>query len=181
VNAPRHSPEAAEAPKAAARASESSPAAVPNGRTEAVGLGQLKALAGSGVKLGGIAKLLGIVPDEFDAGTATMSLTTGPDMSNPAGIVHGGVAATLLDSAMVFAVHTTLGPGESCATLDLNVHYTRAVALDAGRLEANATVLHRGRRIATVEGRITDSGGHLIAHGTASCMIVESPIAGRAP
>jgi uncharacterized protein (TIGR00369 family) len=90
---------------------------------------------------------------------------------NPMGQVHGGWAATLLDSAMGSAVMTTLGEGESYGTVDLIVHLVRPVTLASGPLVAEGRIVHRGKRIATAEGRLVDARGALVAHGTTTCAI----------
>lgn len=110
--------------------------------------------------------------DELDEGRVVLSLSTKPDFANPLGSVHGGIAATLLDSALGCAVHTTLPAGVGFTTLELKVNYIRTVAVDAGRLTAEGTTIHVGRRTATAEGRVTDERGKLIAHATTTCMIL---------
>ncbi len=95
-------------------------------------------------------------------------------MTNPMGSVHGGIAATLLDTVMGCAVHTVLDDGESYTTTDLHVHYVRGV--NPGKtIVATGTVVHRGRRLATAEGRVLDERGRLVAHGTTSCMVFPAP------
>ncbi|WP_438488794.1 PaaI family thioesterase [Streptomyces sp. S186] len=98
-----------------------------------------------------IGRLLGMEIDEVDEGRVVMSLNTRPDYANPLGTVHGGIAATLLDSVRGCAVHTTLPPRVGYTTLELKVNYIRAVPLDAGKLTAQGTVIHTGRRTATTE------------------------------
>ncbi|MDJ0343597.1 PaaI family thioesterase [Streptomyces sp. H10-C2] len=120
-----------------------------------------------------IGRLMGMEVEELEEGRTVFSLDTKPDFSNPLGIVHGGIAATLLDSVMGCAVHTTLAAGVSYTTLELKVNYIRAVALDAGRLTAVGTTIHVGRRMATAEGRVTDARGKLVAHATTTCMILQ--------
>lgn len=95
----------------------------------------------------------------------------GPQHGNPMGTVHGGYAATLLDSAMGSAVMTTLAAGERYATVDLLVHLVRPITPASGPLTAEATIVHRGRTIATAEGRLTDADGALVAHATTTCAI----------
>jgi uncharacterized protein (TIGR00369 family) len=98
-----------------------------------------------------------------------------PDSSlyNPIGTVHGGVHATLLDSAMGCAVHTVLPQGTGYTTLELKVNYVRAVHAGAGPILAEGTVVHHGGRVATAEGRITsEETGKLLAHGTTTCLIL---------
>jgi uncharacterized protein (TIGR00369 family) len=90
---------------------------------------------------------------------------------NPTGQVHGGWAATLLDSAMGSAVMTTLAAGESYGTVDLIVHLVRPVTPASGPLVAEGRIVHRGKRIATADGRLVDANGALVAHGTTTCAI----------
>ena len=91
---------------------------------------------------------------------------------NPLGMVHGGWAATLLDSCMGCAVHTTMEPGGHYTTLELKINYIRAISTETGRLRAEGKVVHRGRRTATAEGRLVDAAGKLYAHGTTTCIIL---------
>ncbi|WP_431962448.1 PaaI family thioesterase [Nocardia sp. bgisy134] len=118
-----------------------------------------------------IGRLIGIRIDEVEKGYAAMSIQTQPDFSNPLGQVHGGIAATLLDSVMACAVHTTLPAGARYTTLELKVNYIRAVALDAGRITAEGTVIHVGRTVATAQSKALDENGKLVAHATTTCMI----------
>jgi len=92
---------------------------------------------------------------------------------NPMGGVHGGWYATLLDSAMGCAVHTTMRFGRGYTTAELSVNLVRAAKLDGRPLLAIGTVLHVGRQLATAEGRIVDAGGKLYAHGTTTCLVFE--------
>jgi uncharacterized protein (TIGR00369 family) len=119
----------------------------------------------------GIWRLLGMEVDEIEFGAVTFGVTTTPDFANPLGSVHGGVCATLLDSAMGCAVHSTLDPGDFYTTLELKVNYVRAVPVDGARLTARGTTVHVGRRTATAEGRVTDQTGALVAHATTTCLI----------
>ncbi|MEU9991533.1 PaaI family thioesterase [Streptomyces sp. NPDC007971] len=119
-----------------------------------------------------IGRLIGMRFDEVDPGRVVVSLDTRPDFSNPLGTVHGGIAATLLDSAMGCAVHTTLPAGVGYTTLELKVNYIRAARTDGQTLTAEGTVVHAGRRTATAEGRVLDEQGKLIAHATTTCLIL---------
>ncbi|AGP60501.1 PaaI family thioesterase [Streptomyces rapamycinicus] len=121
-----------------------------------------------------IGRLLGMRFDEVDPGRVVVSLDTRPDFANPLGTVHGGIAATLLDSAMGCAVHTTLPAGVGYTTLELKVNYIRAARTDGQTLSAEGTVLHAGRRTATAEGKVLDEQGKLIAHATTTCMILRA-------
>ena len=91
---------------------------------------------------------------------------------NPLGTVHGGWAATLLDSCMGCAVHTTLAKGIGYTTIEIKTNFVRALTLDSGVVEAEGRVTHAGRRVALAEGRIVDAQGRLVATGTTSCLIL---------
>ena len=118
-----------------------------------------------------IALLLGMNMSEADEGRVVFSLEAKPEFANPLGTVHGGIHATLLDSAMGCAVHTTLPAGVGYTTLELKVNYVKAISLDAGTLTCVGQVIHVGGRVATAEGRVTDSAGRLLAHATTTCLI----------
>lgn len=119
-----------------------------------------------------IGRLLGMRFEEVEHGRVVVSLDTRPDFANPLGTVHGGIAATLLDSAMGCAVHTTLAAGLGYTTLELKVNYIRAARTDGQTLTAEGTVVHAGRRTATAEGKVLDEQGKLIAHATTTCIIL---------
>ncbi|KUN80845.1 PaaI family thioesterase [Streptomyces griseoruber] len=119
-----------------------------------------------------IGRLLGMRFDEVEHGRIVLSLDTRPDFANPLGTVHGGIAATMLDSALACAVHTTLPAGTGYTTLELKVNYIRPARTDGQTLTAEGTVIHAGRRTATAEGRVVDDQGRLIAHATTTCMIL---------
>ncbi|WP_416486233.1 PaaI family thioesterase [Streptomyces sp. CL12] len=119
-----------------------------------------------------IGRLLGMRFDEVEHGRVVVSLDTRPDFANPLGTVHGGIAATLLDSAMGCAVHTTLPAGVGCTTLELKVNYIRAARTDGQTLTAEGTVIHAGRRTATAAGKVLDDQGKLIAHATTTCIVL---------
>lgn len=91
---------------------------------------------------------------------------------NPIGVVHGGVAATLLDSAMGCAVHSTLPHGVGYTTLEVKVNFVRAMTAETGRVRCEAKLIHLGNRTATAEGRIVDEAGTLYAHATTTCLIL---------
>ena len=92
---------------------------------------------------------------------------------NPIGTVHGGFAATLLDSCMGLAVQSTLEKGVGQTTLEFKISLLRPITPDTGPIRAEGLVLSHGRRIGTAEGRITDRHGKLLAHGTTTCLIFE--------
>jgi uncharacterized protein (TIGR00369 family) len=138
--------------------------------TTASGLEQVQAVQAGVLPRPGMAALVGFELTRVHPGDVEATLTTRADMTNPMGSVHGGVAATLLDTVMGCAVHTVLDAGESYTTTDLHVHYVRGVH-PGQTIVATGTVAHRGRRLATAEGRILDDRGRLVAHGTTSCMV----------
>jgi uncharacterized protein (TIGR00369 family) len=94
---------------------------------------------------------------------------------NPIGSVHGGYAATLLDSAMGLAVQTTLPAGTGYTTLEFKISFIRGMSKDTGVVRSEGRTLNVGRRAATAEARITDAGGRLLAHATTTCLVFEIP------
>lgn len=119
----------------------------------------------------GMAVLLGMNIAEIERGRVVFEATPTAAHYNPAGMVHGGFAATLLDTCMTCAVQSSLKAGLGCTTLDLNIHYTRGANDKTGLLRAEGKVVHVGRQMATAEGRVTDPQGRVIAHATTSCLI----------
>ncbi|HEY1566914.1 MAG TPA: PaaI family thioesterase [Solirubrobacteraceae bacterium] len=120
-----------------------------------------------------IADLLGMSLVEIGEGRAVFAVEPAEWMYNPIGSVHGGIAATLLDSCMGCAIHTTLPAGVGYATSDLQIRYARGMTVDTGRVIAEGTVVHAGRRLATAEGRLTaEETGKLIAHATTACILI---------
>ena len=119
-----------------------------------------------------IAVLLGMYPIEVSEGQVTFAMEPDERMMNPIGSVHGGIGATILDSCMGCAVHTTLEPGQGYTTSQLNIHYLRAMQPGMGEVRATGTVLHRGRKQATAEGKLFGPDGKLIAHGTTTCLLL---------
>ena len=121
-----------------------------------------------------IAALLGMTVVEVEEGRALFALEPSERHYNPIGVVHGGIAATILDSAMGCAVHTTLPADWSYGTLDLSARFTRPITTQTGRILCEGVVVHRGRSTATTEGRVwAEDGGKLLAHGTGSALLRE--------
>ena len=118
------------------------------------------------------ADLLGMRPAELGVGHAAFVTDAKPTFANPMGTVHGGIVATLLDSALGCAVQTTLDEGVGYTTISLEVKYLRAIRLDAGELRAEAFVVHAGRRQATAEARLTDREGRVLATATTTCLVL---------
>lgn len=108
---------------------------------------------------------------QAEHGLAVFEGTPSPDHYNPLGTVHGGYAATLLDSCMGCAVHTTLAAGQGYTTLEIKVNYVRAMTGRTGPVRAEGRTIAVGSRVATAEGRLTDAAGKLLAHGTTTCLI----------
>jgi uncharacterized protein (TIGR00369 family) len=108
----------------------------------------------------------------FSEGRAAFRLTPKEFHYNPLGTVHGGVFATLLDSACGCAVHTTLPAGVFYTSLDLSVKFLRPVTVETGPITAEGTVVHLGRRTALAEARITDTAGKVYVTATSSCLLI---------
>jgi uncharacterized protein (TIGR00369 family) len=137
------------------------------------GLQYMEAIASGELPAPPIAKLLDMSVIEVEEGRAVFALTPAEWMYNPIGMVHGGIAATILDSCMGCAVHTTLPAGVGYTTTDVQVRYLRAMGGATGRVLAEGRVVHGGRRTATAEGRLfTEQDQTLIAHGTTGCAIL---------
>jgi uncharacterized protein (TIGR00369 family) len=118
-----------------------------------------------------IAELMGFRGVSAEPGRAVFEMEPGPQHYNPIGSVHGGVALTLLDSAMGCAVHTLLDAGVGYTTLEVKTSFVRPITADTGLIRCEGAVIHRGSRIATAEGKLTDANGKLLAHGTTTCLI----------
>jgi uncharacterized protein (TIGR00369 family) len=137
------------------------------------GLEYMQAIAAGTLPAPPVARLLGFELVAAERGWAVFAMEPAEWMYNPIGMVHGGIAATLLDSCMGCAVHTTLDAGVGYTTTDLQVRYIRAMGEQSGRVLAEGRVVHAGRRTATAEGRLlSESDRTLIAHGTTGCAIL---------
>jgi uncharacterized protein (TIGR00369 family) len=140
---------------------------------ELSGLDYMTAIASGALPPPPIAELLGFEIVQAEPGRALFALQPAEWTYNPIGVVHGGIAATLLDSCMGCAVHTTLPAGVGYTTTDLQVRFIRAMSDATGRVLAEGRVLHGGRRTATAEGRVfREADEKLIAHGTTGCAIL---------
>ncbi len=118
-----------------------------------------------------LALTLGFEPGEFGVGTASFTMRVDPSKhGNVMGTLHGGVLATLADSAMGFAFATTLAVDESFATLEIKVSFLRPVR--SATLTARANVVNRGKTTGLVDCRVTDERGRLIAHATSTCLVL---------
>ena len=119
-----------------------------------------------------IANLMGFDIVEVGEGEVVFSVEPREFHDNPIGMVHGGLAATLLDSAMGCAVHSLLPEGRAYTTLELKVNFIRALRGDTGVVRAIGKVVHLGGKVATAEGRLVDSAGKLYAHATTTCLLL---------
>jgi uncharacterized protein (TIGR00369 family) len=158
-----------------------------NSRTRTVTWEDPRALAKAAAGLSGLEYLqqivagelppppIGVLMDfriaELSVGRAVFLVTPAEYHYNPIGVVHGGVAATLLDSAMGCAVHSTLPAGVGYTTLEIKVNYIRPMSAETGEVRCEANIIHVGGRTATAEGRVVDQAGKLYAHGTTTCII----------
>ncbi|MCX4459244.1 PaaI family thioesterase [Streptomyces sp. NBC_01340] len=118
-----------------------------------------------------IAATLGMTLEEVEHGRVVFALVPGEEHYNPIGSVHGGVYATLLDSAAGCAVQSVLPQGMGYTSLDLNVKFLRPVTVDTGKVRAVGTVLNSGRRTALAQAELFDSRDRLLAHTTSSCLL----------
>jgi uncharacterized protein (TIGR00369 family) len=120
-------------------------------------------------------KLMGFFPFQVEVGRMVFQGTPGPEHLNPMGSVHGGYVATLLDSALGCAVHSTLPAGRAFTTLELKVNMIRGLTSKTGPVRAEGKVIHVGRQTGIAEGRVTDSSGRLLAWGSTTCLIFDLP------
>ena len=140
------------------------------GRTMS-GLEALRAVQSGELPAPPIAVLMGMSLAEVEEGRVVFTVLPAEYHYNPIGVVHGGLAATVLDSALGCAVHSTLSAGTGYTTLEIKVNYVRAITQATGELRCEAKIIHQGGRIATAEARVTDAAGKLYAHGTTTCII----------
>jgi uncharacterized protein (TIGR00369 family) len=120
-------------------------------------------------------QLLGIAFVSVDPGSARMQMPAAEYLFNPLGSVHGGSLATLLDSVMGCAVHSTLPVGRGYTTLEFKMNFLRAATERSGVLTAVGQVIHGGRRQAVAEGRLSDASGHLVATASTTCLLFDLP------
>jgi uncharacterized protein (TIGR00369 family) len=137
------------------------------------GLEFVKGLADGTLPLNTLAQTLRYDVTEAESGRVVVTAEPSDIHLNPAGTVHGGFSATLLDSCMGLAVQSTLEKGVGQTTLEFKISLVRPITPETGPIRAEGIVLSRGRRVGTAEGRITDGQGHLLAHGTTTCLIFE--------
>ncbi len=136
------------------------------------GLDVLQLIAAGELPPPPIAETLGFGAIEVEEGRATFTVEPAEFHYNPIGVVHGGLALALLDSAMGCAVHTTLPAGVAYTTLEVKANFVRPLTASTGLVRCTGTVVHGGRTVATAEGRIVDGAGKLYAHGTSTLLVV---------
>src|SRR5204863_9198416 len=140
---------------------------------EMAGLDYVRAIQSGEIPPPPIAVVMNYSIVELEEGRAVFEGEPGEEHYNPIGVVHGGYAATILDSALGCAVHTTLPAGVGYTSLGLEAKYVRPITRDTGRVLCEANVLYRGRKQATAEAKLTAAdSGKLLAHGVATCMIL---------
>ncbi|MBS0549425.1 MAG: PaaI family thioesterase [Proteobacteria bacterium] len=139
------------------------------------GLAFVQGLVDGTLPLNTIAGTLGYDIVEAERGRVVVAIEPDGRHLNPAGTVHGGLAATLLDSCMGLAIQSTLAAGIGQTTVEFKITLMRPITPQTGPIRAEGTVLTSGRRIGTAEGRIVDAQGRLLAHGTTTCLVFERP------
>src|SRR5690349_21756142 len=143
----------------------------PEQRKAMSGLEFVQGLASGTLPLNTIARTLGYDVVEAESGRVVLTITPTDAHLNPWGTVHGGLAATLLDSCMGLSIQSMLEKGVGSTTLEFKISLVRAITLETGPIRAEGNVLNCGRRVGTAEGRVIDAKGRLLAHGTTTCLI----------
>ena len=135
------------------------------------GLEYMRRLLAGELPPSGMGQLMNFRLVEVSEGHAVFAVRPDERHYNGIGIAHGGLAATLLDSALGCAINTMMPAGRIFTTLEMKINYVRPMRRETGEVRCEASVIHVGGRVATAEGRIIDEGGKLYAHGTATCML----------
>jgi uncharacterized protein (TIGR00369 family) len=139
---------------------------------EMTGLEFVQGLANGTLPHNTMAGTLGYEIVEAEKGRVVITAVPKDTHLNPQGTVHGGLAATLLDSCMGLAVQTLLDKGVGSTTLEFKISFVRPITPETGAIRAEGTVVNQGRRVGTAEGRVTDANGRLLAHATTTCLIL---------
>jgi uncharacterized protein (TIGR00369 family) len=137
------------------------------------GIDQLRGMIADGNQPS-IGRTLDFALVEVEEGRAVFEGNPDDRVYNPIGSVHGGYAATLLDSACGVAVHSKLVPGQAYTTLELKVSYLRGMTVDTGVVRAEGVVVSMGRRVAFAEAKLTDASGRLLATATSTLLVMTS-------
>jgi uncharacterized protein (TIGR00369 family) len=141
------------------------------------GLEQMQAMLDGQLPFAPIARTLDFSLIRVGPGVALFQGRPGPAHFNPMGSVHGGWFATMLDSALGCAVHTTMPAGRGYTTAELSVNFVRGLSPKVGRVRAEGQVIHCGKQLATAEARLFGPDGTLFAHATTTCLVFELPSA----
>lgn len=137
------------------------------------GLELMQLMASGAIPGPPIANTLGFQLVEADRGRAVFECEPAEFHYNPIGIVHAGLAMTLMDSAMGLAFVTTLDEPVGWTTLEVKANFTRALTVETGTIRCTGSIVHPGRRVATTEARVEDSQGRLCAHGTSTILVLD--------
>ena len=147
----------------------------PDRLRQLAGLEFVEGLANGTLPLNPMARTLGYDVVGAEKGRVVIAAEPGDVHFNPWGTVHGGLAATLLDSCMGLAIQSTVDRGIVSTTLEFKISFIRPITVETGLIHAEGKVLSSGRRAGTAEGWVTDGRGRLLAHGTTTCLIFEAP------
>jgi uncharacterized protein (TIGR00369 family) len=150
----------------------SDPAALAAAGRSMAGIEFLRAIRDGKLPPPPIAELLGFDLVEVEPGHAVFECLPGEQHYNPIGVVHGGLAMTLLDSAMGCAVQTQMPAGGGYTTLEAKTNLVRAITSSSGKLRAIGKIVHVGKRVATAEARLEDAAGKLCAHASTTCIVL---------
>jgi uncharacterized protein (TIGR00369 family) len=148
------------------------PFALRDAMADRSGLALMQAMARGEVPPPPIAETLGFRLAEAERGHALFECEPAEYHYNPIGIVHAGLAMTLMDSAMGLAFVTTLDEPAAWTTLEFKCNFTRALTVDSGTVRCTGSVVHRGRRVSTTAARLEDPQGRLCAHGTSTILLL---------
>jgi len=151
------------------------PALTAAGMVGRSGVEFLRAIASGELPQPPISHLVGMGIESVEEGRVVFTLDTGEHQYNPIGSIHGGIFATILDSVLGCAVHSSQPAGRGYTTLELKVSYIRPLTTAVRRVKAVGEVISAGRRVATAEGRIVDDEGRLYAHATTTCLLFDVP------
>ncbi|MBI4787412.1 MAG: PaaI family thioesterase [Chloroflexi bacterium] len=142
--------------------------------TRISGLDYLRAIVEGKIAPPPIANLIGYRLAEAEIGRVVFELEPAEYHYNPFASVHGGIASTVLDSAMTSAILSTLPIGVACSTLEMKVNFVRPIFGDTGLVRCEAKTIHAGSRIATAEGKVVDAQGKLYAHAVTTCIVFKT-------
>ena len=145
----------------------------PEKQKDMTGLEFVQGLAQGTLPLNTMAQTLDYDITEAEHGRVVVTANPKDIHLNPWGTVHGGLAATMLDSCMGLAIQSTLDKGIGSTTLEFKISFLRPISPETGLIQAEGTVISRGRRVGTAEGRVIDRDGRLLVHGTTTCLIFD--------